>query len=148
MWRRVRCPHRSATTAAARAEEARLLHVALTRASDRLLITWAGRRGGYRRQVSPLLTDVDTTAPAVVAPPRDLLRSPPPRDDRAERLVAWRAAAARAAMILPSEVCSDADLHAIVASDPTSPAELAAATSLGQLTAARLFDGIRTALDG
>ena len=29
-------PHRSATTAAARAEEARLLHVAVTRATDRL----------------------------------------------------------------------------------------------------------------
>ena len=32
-------PHRSATTAAERAEEARLLHVACTRAADRLVIT-------------------------------------------------------------------------------------------------------------
>ena len=52
-------PHRSATTAAARAEEARLLHVAVTRPADQLVITWAARRGGYRRQPSPLIAGID-----------------------------------------------------------------------------------------
>ncbi len=141
-------PHRSATTAAAKAEEVRLLHVAVTRASDRLLITWAGRRGGYRRQPSPLLAEVDTVEPAAVPPPPDLLRPSPPRNGRVERLLAWREGAARAAMILPAEVCTDADLDAIATADPASPDELAAATSLGPLTATRLFDGIRAALDG
>ena len=53
-------PHRSASTNAARAEEARLLHVAVTRPADRLVITWAARRGGYRRQPSPLIAGIDT----------------------------------------------------------------------------------------
>ena len=37
-------PHRSATTNAARAEEARLLYVAVTRATDELIVNWARRR--------------------------------------------------------------------------------------------------------
>src|SRR5690606_14747633 len=48
-------PHRSATTVDGRAEEARLLHVAFTRASDRLVVTRAQRRRGYVRQESPLI---------------------------------------------------------------------------------------------
>ena len=51
-------------------------------------------------------------------------------------------------MVLPSEVCSDADLEAIAAAAPATAAELAAATTFGPLTAARLFPGIRAALDG
>ena len=104
-------PHRSATTAAAQAEEARLLHVAVTRASDRLVITWAGRRGGYRRQPSPLLAEVDTATPAAV---RAAARPAAVRPRRATAVSSgcWRGAtaAARAAMILPAEVCTDADL--------------------------------------
>ncbi len=41
-------PHKSATTAADKAEEARLLYVAITRATDALVLTRAARRGGYR----------------------------------------------------------------------------------------------------
>ena len=142
-------PHRSATTAAAKAEEVRLLHVALTRASDRLVITWAGRRGGYRRQPSPLLAEVDAGEPVAVPPPAELVGSSPRRGSgRLERLTAWRDATARAAMILPDEVCTDADLHAIATADPVTPDDLAAVTGLGILTATRLFPGIRAALDG
>ena len=113
------------------------------------MITWAGRRGGYRRQPSPLLAEVDTVEPAAVAATaRPAADRPPPRNGRVERLLAWRERAARAAMILPAELCTDADLDAIAAADPASPDELAAATSLGPLTATRLFDGIRAALDG
>ena len=142
-------PHRSATTAAAKAEEVRLLHVALTRASDRLVITWAGRRGGYRRQPSPLLAEVDAGEPVAVPPPAELVGSSPRRGSgRLERLTAWRAATARAATILPDEVCTDADLHTIATADPMTPDDLAAVTGLGVLTATRLFPGIRAALDG
>jgi DNA helicase-2/ATP-dependent DNA helicase PcrA len=141
-------PHRSATTAAAKAEEVRLLHVAVTRASDRLVITWAGRRGGYRRQQSPLLAEVDSGDPVAVPPPAELVGSSPPSDGgRLERLAAWREATARAAMILPDEVCTDADLHAVAAADPVTSDDLAAVTGLGNLTANRLFPGIRAALD-
>ncbi len=141
-------PHRSATSVAAKAEEARLLHVALTRARERLVVTWSRRRGGYGRRVSPLLVDLDLSVPAP-APIPDELRPPPPSPavSRRRRLEAWRATAARAADVLPEAVCSDGDLEAIVVADPASPVALAEATGLGRLTATRLFAGVRAALD-
>ena len=142
-------PHRSATTAEARAEEARLLHVAVTRASDLLVLTWSARRGGYKRQASPLIAGDrhggradGGAARRRCAPCRRPIAAP------LDRLGAWRERMARMAMILPTEVCSDADLEAIAAAAPTDPGELVAATTFGPLTAARLFPGIRAALDG
>jgi ATP-dependent exoDNAse (exonuclease V) beta subunit len=131
---------------AARAEEARLLHVAVTRPADRLVITWAARRGGYRRQPSPLIAGIDTADVELVPPPPELRHEPADRDHAFEALVAWRDDSARAAGILPSELCSDRDLHAIAASRPTTPDDLAAATSLGRITATRLLPGILHAL--
>ena len=138
-------PHRSATTIAAKAEEARLLHVAITRATDRLVITWAGRRGGYRRRPSPLIEGLDLS-PAPLVPPPAELRTGGRVVGNLERLVAWRDEAARVAGVLPPEVCSDADLAAIADGRPTTPAELATLTSMGPLTAARLFPSIDAAL--
>ncbi len=143
-------PHRSATTDAGRREEARLLHVAVTRAADQLVITWAARRGGYRRQPSPLIAGIDTRDTPAVGPPPELRSAPPTRDtarDAHDALVDWRRRAAVAAGILPAELCADADLRTIAAARPRTPEELAAATSLGPLTAARLLPGIRKALD-
>ena len=108
-------PHRTATTNAAQAEEARLLYVALTRATDRLVVTWAGRRGGYRRRVSPLIDGSRRRA----GPGR-------PAAGRAAHGSAHVAGAPRAAdrrggstppgrpACCPAEVCSDAELAAIV----------------------------------
>jgi DNA helicase-2/ATP-dependent DNA helicase PcrA len=140
-------PHRSATTNAARAEEARLLHVAVTRPADRLVITWAARRAGYRRQPSPLLAGIDTAEVAAAPPPPELRSEPAARDHTLDALRAWRDDAARAAGILPTELCSDRDLRAIADTRPTTADELAAATSLGALTAARLLPGVLAALD-
>ncbi|MET0143386.1 MAG: UvrD-helicase domain-containing protein [Ilumatobacteraceae bacterium] len=144
-------PHRTATTGDARAEETRLLHVAMTRASDTLVLTWAARRGGYRRKPSPLLDGVDTDHAAARAPttvPAGLRSMRPTGGARHQRLVVWRDGVARAAMILPEEVCSDGDLEAIVTADPASADDLVTATRFGPLTASRLFPGIRAALDG
>jgi DNA helicase II / ATP-dependent DNA helicase PcrA len=144
-------PHRSASTVAARAEEARLLHVALTRAIDRLIVMWAARRGGYGRKPSPLLAGLDIEAQVEVPEPwRPRPESRPDRHDDAplKRLIAWRHEAARAAAMLPDELCSDRDLATIVGASPRSPEELAAVTGFGPLTAARLFAPIRSALDG
>ena len=94
-------PHRSATTAEARAEEARLLHVAVTRASDLLVLTWSARRGGYRRQASPLIAGIDTAAAPTVPPPPSLRTVPPTDRAPLDRLAAWRERMARMAMILP-----------------------------------------------
>jgi DNA helicase-2/ATP-dependent DNA helicase PcrA len=140
-------PHRSATTGGARAEEARLLHVALTRATDRLLLTWAARRGGYRRRISPLIEGLDLEEAPLIPPPPELRAAPDRERGALDRLVAWREHTARAATVLPTDVCTDADLSAIAAAAPTSVEELAAATSLSPLTAARHFPAIRAALE-
>ena len=128
-------PHKSASTVEARAEEARLLYVAFTRATDRLLVSRAARRGGYARTVSPFIEDIDLD---------ELPPAPPPRRVRArtdpliESLRAWRDDAARRADILPVQLCSDRDLKAIAAARPTTVDELVEATSFGLMTAEKL----------
>jgi DNA helicase-2/ATP-dependent DNA helicase PcrA len=149
-------PHRSASTVDAKAEEARLLHVALTRAEERLVITRAARRRGYARQDSPLLAGVhealaavDGPAPPTAAPPTIDAYAADGRDERqlTVTLSAWRERTARAGSLLPDQICSDHDLVAIAAALPRSPAELSAVTGFGPVTAARHFDAIRAALD-
>jgi DNA helicase-2/ATP-dependent DNA helicase PcrA len=147
-------PHRSAGTVDGRAEEARLLHVAFTRASDRLIVTRAERRRGYVRQLSPFLAGfADATAAAVPLPahlPEAVAAAVPPPDAtrlRVESLHAWRESTARATAMLPAQICSESDLAAIAASPPDSPAELAALGAFGPATAALHYDAIRAALD-
>jgi DNA helicase-2/ATP-dependent DNA helicase PcrA len=140
-------PHRSATTGEAKAEEARLLHVALTRARDQLIVTWARRRGGYARRLSPLFDGLDPTPAEVVAPPIPLRRRRPAGDDGRERLRRWRDEAARAAGALPETICTDAELEAIAVARPAGATALVEVTGFGPLTASRLYPGIRDALD-
>jgi DNA helicase-2/ATP-dependent DNA helicase PcrA len=140
-------PHRSATTNATRAEEARLLYVALTRATDELIVNWAERRGGYQRKLSPLLEGFVSETPPAVAPPTELVtlkRSS--RQLTLERLHDWRAGVARAGGILPSAVITDHALAVIADQQPASPEQLDQATGLGAITARRLFAGISAAL--
>jgi DNA helicase-2/ATP-dependent DNA helicase PcrA len=128
-------PHKSANTVAGRAEEGRLLYVAFTRASDRLVVTFAARRGGYARTISPFIADLDLTeAPAAPPPQRVRARV----DPMVGALRAWRDEAARRADILPAQLCSDRDLAAIARARPTSIEQLADVTSFGQMTAERL----------
>ncbi len=134
-------PHRSATTAAQRAEEARLLYVAMTRATDRLVVTHAGRRGGYARRLSPLLADVDLAEPEAQPPP-PFLRGRPRSDPLVAALRAWRDDAARRADVLPTQLCSDRDLATIAEHRPATTDQLVAATSMGPITAARLAPAI------
>jgi len=129
-------PHKSATTAATKAEEARLLYVAATRATDRLLLTHAARRGGYARTVSPYIADLDLEEAAPAPPPTRQRRASP--NSLLSSLRAWRDETARAAGILPAELCSDHDLAAMARSRPTTADELAESTSFGQVTARRL----------
>ena len=116
-------PHRSATTAEAKAEEARLLHVAVTRASDLLVLTWSARRGGYKPPGQPADRRHRHRGGADGGAADGAAHR---ADDRSrgalDRLGAWRERTARVAMILPTEVCSDADLEAIVAARPRRPA--------------------------
>jgi DNA helicase-2/ATP-dependent DNA helicase PcrA len=140
-------PHRTATTGAARSEEARLLYVAITRATDELVVNWANRRGGYQRKLSPLLEGFASTTPEPVAAPPDLpLPTRSERELLLERLHAWRAAAARTAATVPEAVCTDAALALIADHRPTTPTELDELTGLGAITSSRLFPGIDAAV--
>jgi DNA helicase-2/ATP-dependent DNA helicase PcrA len=140
-------PHRSATTNAARAEEARLLYVALTRATDDLTVSWALRRGGYRRKLTPLLEGFTSVAPPMSPPPVALVgNSRPPKLVVLDRLRTWRDATARASGILPDAVCTDRTLATIAERRPASADELDQVTGLGAITSRRLFDGIAAAL--
>ncbi|MGI9054080.1 MAG: UvrD-helicase domain-containing protein [Ilumatobacteraceae bacterium] len=139
-------PHRSATMVADRSEEARLLHVALTRAADRLVITWSRRRNGYARKPSPLIDDLELDPIPIIPMPPELRSAEVPPDRTVDELRWWRQRAARAAGVLPAELCSDGDLAAIAAARPETPEALATVTGLGMLTAARLFPAVEAVL--
>jgi DNA helicase-2/ATP-dependent DNA helicase PcrA len=146
-------PHRSATTRDAVAEEARLLYVAVTRASDACAISHAERRGGYRREPSPFLADVDTTPRVAVGPPPEVVaviaaRRHRPDRERRVALERWRADLARATGAVPESICSDRILSRLVDRPPTTVEDLDRLTRWGPLTSARLLPGLLAALDG
>lgn len=160
-----------ARTPAARAEEARLLYVAMTRAQRDLRITWADHRTFAARVVerrrSPLLDPimVRTAAPmpesddgATIAPPvADWTEQLAEQRDRLhhgrsevvpelEALRAWRDTAARAARIEPDAVLPDRVLSRIVSSRPADLDELGAVQGVGVILARRFGDAILSAL--
>ena len=146
-------PHRSATTKETMAEEARLLYVAVTRATDECAISHAERRGGYRREPSPFLTGVDTTPRTAVGPPPEIaavIAAERHRPDRERRraLERWRADVARATGAMPESICSDRILARLVERPPTTVEDLDRVTRWGPLTSARLLPGLLAALDG
>ena len=130
-------PHKSATSAADRAEEARLLYVAATRATDVLALTRAQRRGGYERKPSPFIDHLDVEPPPAAGPPVSLRRARS-TDPALDRLAAWRADTAIRARVVPTQLLTDRDLATIAAAKPTTAEELDDATSIGLLTARRL----------
>jgi len=153
--------------AAGRAEEVRLLYVALTRAHEELHLTWAGRRavgGGppVPREPSPLLARIEAAASRckAAASPGDwrdhLARSraalegaaPRPRPgpgpgegaDGAARaaLDRWRASTARAAGVPPAVVLDDDTLDELARARPRDLAALRAVPGLGPVKATAL----------
>jgi DNA helicase II / ATP-dependent DNA helicase PcrA len=130
-------PHKSATTATARSEEGRLLYVAMTRATDRMIVTHAQRRGGYARSASPFIDGLAVGEPDAAAPPRRTKRIAP-ADPVLDRLRDWRADWARGLDVLPTQLCTDRDLAAIARHRPATAVELAEVTSFGLITAQRL----------
>ncbi len=141
-------PHKSATTAAEREEEARLLYVATTRATDALVYTYTERRAGYARKLSPYLESLDVTEPDPVAPPAALLRERPAGDAVLQRLTEWRAAKAQVARVVPTQILSDRDLSRIAESRPRTAEDLDTATDIGLLTARRLAPQVLPLLAG
>ena len=144
-------PHRASSTVAARQEEARLAYVAITRATDECHITWAERRGGYRRDQSPFLDGFVSTGVVAAPPPPSLLadgreREGTRRNATLAAMRTWREDAARRAGILPDALCTDRQLSLLVDHPPVSAVELAELTGLGQITAARLYPSLALAL--
>jgi DNA helicase-2/ATP-dependent DNA helicase PcrA len=131
-------PHKSATTAAERNEEARLLYVATTRATDVLVYSHAERRAGYSRSLSPLLETLDVTEPEAIAPPATLRRATSATDGLLLRLTEWRATTAQRVRVIPTQILSDRDLAKIATARPRTAEEIDSVTSIGLLTARRL----------
>jgi DNA helicase II / ATP-dependent DNA helicase PcrA len=139
-----------ARTPHAKAEEQRLLHVALSRAIDELHVSWVAERvvaGRARsRKPSPWLdqlngTSSDGESPAVdkrerLAGARARLRAQRPDAvpiDRAlfDKLKEWRINTARAAEVPAFVVFNDATLEAITAAGPTTRTALLAVSGVG-----------------
>jgi DNA helicase II / ATP-dependent DNA helicase PcrA len=161
-------PIAHARTAAERAEEARLLYVAMTRAEDELRCSWAAERtfGGRTgdRRLTPWLA-------ALAERQRERPRDDPPEpasgwrarlaDQRAQlaeaaagrapsaaltALLAWREEQARAARVEPVALVDDRLLEAIAEARPATADELAAIPGMGRLLAARIGPGLLAAL--
>ena len=139
-------PHSSATTAAQRNEEARLLYVACTRAREQLIITRAHQRNGRATEASPLIADLATSVdePPVGSPIPRLAR--PASDPVLTALLEWRANAAKAAQVMPAAICSDQSLRAVAAARPATVDEVIALTDLGPVSAARIAPRMLAAL--
>ncbi|MCB0972122.1 MAG: ATP-dependent DNA helicase UvrD2, partial [Acidimicrobiales bacterium] len=156
-------PVSHARTDDARAEEQRLLYVALTRAADVLRCTWAAQRTFGEREVerrpSPLLGPLRAVAAELAAAGTDAPDptgaladsraaldppdAPPAPDPVAEAdalrraLQRWRDAEARKVAAAPTVVLSDKAVEALVRVRPTSSDELAGLRDVGPATRER-----------
>ncbi len=158
-------PIAHARTHAQRAEEARLLYVAMTRAEDELRGTWAALRtfGGkpVERRLTPWLTglsDRQRDRPAEpTGPPADwrirlaeqrarLAGASPVQSPTLAALQSWREDSARAARVEPSALVDDRLLEIIAERRPSTHDELVAIPGMGALLAARVGDGLLAAL--
>lgn len=137
-------PHSSARTDEARAEESRLAYVAVTRASDRLVFTWARRRKGREVRRSDFLAELPS-APPPSPPTDDFLAGQVARRERNEtstdplldELLAWRRDMARVSKVAPTLICADRTLADIARRAPTTIDQLAAIPGVGPVVANR-----------
>jgi len=129
-------PHSGASSSTQLAEEARLLYVALTRASHHLLVTHAHQRNGRIAAPSRWLHAViDSAAGDVAVPP------PPHRHAPVDPLVPyreWRDAVARVSGMPASAVCNDRVLRSLLADPPADVHALAERLGITESAAARL----------
>lgn len=134
-------PHSSANTAEQQNEEIRLAYVALTRAEQRLIISYANNRNGRQTGISGLLADLPTsdeapTLAAVLTP----IAHREAKQTLHVQLVNWRAVRARQLRQLPKVVCSDRELTEIEQTQPDTVEALA--EIIGALTAKQLASEI------
>ena len=160
-------PISHARTTEQRAEEARLLYVAMTRAIRELHCSWAAQRTFNSkvidRRVSPWLEGLEVGAAAeaqAAAEPPDWRAHLAEQRERlaAARVVAdpvlvalqeWREQAARVARVTPTAVVDDHLLATIAATRPVDQEELAAIVGVGRIMAtSRVGEGLLAALHG
>jgi DNA helicase-2/ATP-dependent DNA helicase PcrA len=128
-------PIQHATTAAQIAEERRLLYVGITRARERLALSWAlARSPGQRRGRRPsrFLDGLRPAGGPEVKPKRVKTKAPEAADaELFGRLRSWRKAQADAQSVPPYVVFSDATLVAIADARPKSRDGLAQISGVG-----------------
>jgi DNA helicase-2/ATP-dependent DNA helicase PcrA len=130
----VTLPIQHATTPAQIAEERRLLYVGITRARERLALSWALARSPGQRRGRRASRFLDGLRPAAQPRPRAKAAKPKAEAEDAElfgRLRAWRKAQAEAQGVPPYVVFSDATLVAIADARPDSRASLARISGVG-----------------
>ena len=141
-------PHSSAKTPAQRAEEVRLAYVAVTRAAERLCITWARERNGRKATLSPLVADLplgETTRAAMPTDLRDMANTGN-KETALGALREWRRDRARRLGTTESAVCADALLQRIADRSPNTIDELA--EIVGPMTAETLAPEVLAVLVG
>ncbi len=147
-------PIQHATTEAQIAEERRLLYVGITRARERLALSWAlARSPGQRRGRRPsrFLDGLRPSNAGAAAPKPAKTKSPAPEAADAElfgRLRAWRKAQADAQGSPPYIVFSDATLVAIADARPASAAALARISGVGPMKLQRYAEPLLAVLAG
>jgi DNA helicase-2/ATP-dependent DNA helicase PcrA len=141
-------PHSSAKTPAQRAEEVRLAYVAVTRAAERLCITWARERNGRKATLSPLVADLPLGETTRAAMPTDLreMANTGNKETALGALREWRRDRARRLGTTESAVCADALLQRIADRSPTTTDELA--EIVGPMTAETLAPEVLAVLVG
>jgi DNA helicase-2/ATP-dependent DNA helicase PcrA len=146
-------PYQHATTDEQIAEEKRLLYVGITRARERLAMSWAlARSPGQRkgRRPSRFLDGLRPYAPRV-ATPKSKTKAARPEAEDAElfgRLRDWRKAQAAAQKVPPYVVFSDATLVAIADARPKSRSGLAQISGVGPTKLTRYGDPVLEVLGG
>ena len=148
-------PIQHAKTETQLAEERRLLYVGITRARERLSLSWAlARSPGQRRGRRPsrFLDDLRPGATAPVArPSKRAARADAPAAEDAElfgRLRAWRRKQADAQGVPAYVVFSDATLVGIADSAPTSRAALSRVSGVGATKLDRYAEPVLAVLAG
>ncbi len=148
-------PHSSARSDAALAEEARLAYVAVTRASDRLVLTTARQRRGREVRPAAFLADLPT-APPPAPPSQDFLDGQRRRreaidttgDTVLDALVEWRSRTARVSGVSPMLIVSDRSLAEIARSKPLTMDELIRIAGVGPVVGRQVGEAILAVING
>ena len=142
-------PHSSARTVAQKAEEARLGYVAMTRAADDLVVTWARQRRRRDRKRSPLLPVEATIVTSRTGPGGAVRRGPrtrPGDDPVTVALRDWRDAVSRRTRLPANGILTDRQIASIVRGRPDTVDELA--VIVDRAFAARHGESILAAIAG